>query len=216
MQVLIGTTNPSKVRRFSALLSDCDIEFLTLADLHICDEPTEAGATPEENARIKAAFYGRYFDRVICNDSGLYFDALPMDDPRQPGLDIRTPGGGRRLNDDEMIRHYSALARSLGGKALAYYMDGVGVYNRGKLYTFIEDREVARESAFYMVDTPSSRRQEGWPLNSLSLNRNTLTYFSEAGNNRYDTTEESVIIGNYRKRMIAFLKEALGITGDNS
>lgn len=211
MKVLIGTTNPSKVRRFSTLLSDCDIEFLTLADLYIDNEPAEVGITPEENARIKAAFYGQYFDRVICNDSGLYFDALPLDDPRQPGLNVRTPNGGVRLSDDEMIQHYSALARELGGKALAYYMDGVGVFNQGKLYTFIEDREVARESAFYMVDTPSSRRQEGWPLNSLSLNRNTLTYFSETGNNRYDTTEEPVIIGNYRKRMITFLKEALGI-----
>lgn len=73
-KVLLGTTNPSKVKRFSALLAGCDIEFITLKDIDIKDEPREDGATPEENAIAKALFYGRYADVVICNDSGLYFE----------------------------------------------------------------------------------------------------------------------------------------------
>ena len=43
MKVLLGTTNPSKVRRFSKLLENCDIEFITLKDLEIEDEPDETG-----------------------------------------------------------------------------------------------------------------------------------------------------------------------------
>ena len=74
MEILIGTTNPSKVERFKALLSGYDITFYTLQDLQIRTEPEEKGNTPEENAILKAMFYGKYFDRVICNDSGLYFD----------------------------------------------------------------------------------------------------------------------------------------------
>ena len=35
MKVLLGTTNPSKVKRFSKLLENCDIEFITLKDLEI-------------------------------------------------------------------------------------------------------------------------------------------------------------------------------------
>ena len=50
MKVLLGTTNPSKVKRFSNLLEGCDIEFITLKDIDITDEPKEDGATPEENA----------------------------------------------------------------------------------------------------------------------------------------------------------------------
>ena len=69
----------------------------------VFDNPQETGKTPMENAMIKAAFYGRYADAVICADSGLYFDALALDDPRQPGLQIRTPGGEKRLDDEEMI-----------------------------------------------------------------------------------------------------------------
>ena len=52
MRVLLGTTNPSKVRRFSELLSGYDVEFCTLRDLGIDEEPEECGKTPEENARM--------------------------------------------------------------------------------------------------------------------------------------------------------------------
>lgn len=215
MKVLLGTTNPSKAKRFEALLNGCDIEFYTLKDLGIAQEPRETGKNPEENAVIKAKFYGAFFDIVICNDSGLYFDQLPLEDDRQPGLNIRTPRGGRRLDDEEMIRYYSDLIRSLGGRVLAYYLDGIAVNKKGRIFSFMEKGEAARAGAFYMVDTPSEKRLAGWPLDSLSLNRNTLTYFTDGGDNKYDTSEETVMLGEYRIRLIQFLKEALGIDNGN-
>ena len=208
MKVLIGTTNPAKVIRFAEFLPDCDIEFLTLKDLHVTDEPEEQGSTPEENARIKAAFYGQFCDRVICNDSGLYFECLPLDDPRQPGLHIRTPLG-KRLDDEEMITYYSSLVHSLGGKVLAYYLDGIAVYNNGNIESFLDEQ--GKQAAFYMVDRPSPNRTPGWPLDSISVNRNTQTYFTDCGNNIYDPVEEQIIVGEYRQRVIDFLKKALGI-----
>lgn len=54
MKVLLGTTNPSKVNRFSNLLKDCGIEFITIKDIKITVEPEENGKTPEENAILKA------------------------------------------------------------------------------------------------------------------------------------------------------------------
>lgn len=209
MKILIGTTNPSKVKRFEELLDGNDMEFYTLKDLGIESEPQERGLTPEENAVIKAKYYGQFFDRVICNDSGLYFDNLPLTDDRQPGLNIRTPGGCERLDDEEMIAYYSELIKSLGGKVNAYYLDGIAVYNRGRIVSYMENSEATKQSAFYMIDRPSASRHPGWPLDSLSINRNTLTYFVEEGDNKYDTTEENVMIGEYRIRLIRFLKEAL-------
>lgn len=206
MKVLIGTTNPAKVKRFSEFLPDCGIEFLTLSDLQITEEPEENGSGPEENARIKAAFYGKYCDRVICNDSGLYLDCIPLDDPRQPGLNIRTPQG-MRLDDEEMIDYYSALINSLGGKTLAYYLDGIAVYREGVIQSFLDER--GKHASFYMVDTPSTNRHPGWPLDSLSLNKNTMTYFVDHRNNLYDTVEDHVMIGRYRQRVVEFLKRAL-------
>lgn len=211
MKVLIGTTNPSKVKRFEELLGGSDIEFCTLKDLGIESEPEEKGVTPKDNAVRKAKYYGQFYDVVICNDSGLYFDVLSMEDSRQPGLNIRTPGGCDRLDDEEMIAYYAKLIKSLGGKVLAYYLDGIAVYNHGKIYSYMENNETMRASAFYMIDQPSERRLPGWPLDSLSLNRNTLTYFVEEGNNMYDTVEENIMIGAYRERLVRFLKETLGI-----
>ena len=110
MRVLLGTTNPSKVKRFSDLLKGYDIEFITLKDIKIIEEPEEKGTSPEENAIIKAKFYGQYFDIVICNDVGLYFKELDLEDLRQPGLNIRTPMNMDRLSDEEMIDYYEELA----------------------------------------------------------------------------------------------------------
>ena len=193
------------------MLSGYDTEFLTLRDLGITDEPQETGKTPEENARIKAEFYGQYFDRVICNDSGLYFDSLDLHDPRQPGLNIRTPEGVR-LDDEQMIDYYSNLVHSLGGEVLAYYLDGIAVYNSGNITSFMETGEAIRPGMFYMIDQPSALRHEGWPLDSISVNRNTKTLFVDGGDNKYDTTEDEIILGEYRKRLTAFLAESLGLT----
>ena len=54
MKILIGTTNPSKVRYFETLFADADTAFITPGELGIADEPQETGSTPEENARLKA------------------------------------------------------------------------------------------------------------------------------------------------------------------
>lgn len=208
MRVLIGTTNPSKVKRFEKMLSGYNVEFLTLRDLAVTEEPQETGNTPEENARIKAEFYGQYFDRVICNDSGLYFEELDLHDPRQPGLNIRTPEGVR-LDDEQMIGYYSTLVHSLGGQVTAYYLDGIAVYNAGKITSFMETGENIRPEMFYMIDKPSELRHEGWPLDSLSVNRNTKTLFVDGGDNKYDTMEDEIILGEYRKRLVAFLVKSL-------
>ena len=210
MRVLLGTTNPSKVKRFEELMSGYGIEFCTLRDLGINTEPEECGKTPEENAIIKAKYYGKYCDMVICNDSGLYFDDIPFDDKRQPGLNIRTPEG-KRLSDEEMIHYYSSLVASLGGKVLAYYLDGIAVYNCGKVSSYMEISETTKASSFYMVDTPTNERNVGWPLDSISINRHTMTYFTDKTVNKYDTTNENIMIGEYRQRLRNFMAKALGL-----
>jgi len=168
MQVLIGTTNPSKLKLFEQVLEGYPITFITLRDLNIAAEPEEMGSNPAENAAVKAAFYGQYADYVICNDAGLYFDELELNDPRQPGLHIRTPHGVR-LDDEEMIEHYSRLVHSLGGKVLAYYLDGFAVKTPEVIRTFMKSKEDAREAAFWMLDTPVAQRRPGSDCRRNSL-----------------------------------------------
>ena len=205
MRVLIGTTNPAKVTRFEEFLPDSGIEFLTLKDLGITAEPQESGESPEENARIKAAFYGKFCDRVICNDSGLYFDALALEDPRQPGLHIRTPQG-KRLTDEEMIVYYSALVHSLGGKALAYYLDGFAVKTPKGVKQFMKSKADARMGAFWMLDTPVAERRPGWPLDSLSRKLDETSFLQE-GVELKPTSD-----GETKKAWVRFLADALGLS----
>lgn len=160
MRILLGTTNPSKVKRFSDLLKGYDVEFVTLKDLAITDEPEENGTTSEENAIAKAKFYGQYFEVVICNDSGLYFEELALDDVRQPGLNVRTPMQMDRLSDEEMI------------------------------------------------DKASSKRFEGWPLDSLSMNKETGQYFVDGS---MEESKENIIKDEYEKRIVDFLTKSLHI-----
>ena len=210
MKVLLGTTNPSKVKRFKSLLSNYNINFITLKDLQINDEPQETGNDPRKNAIIKANYYGKYFDLVICNDTGLYLEELTMSDKRQPGLNIRTPNGNERLDDDQMIDYYSNLVAELGGKVSAFYLDGVAVYNRGNVYSYIEDIDHATRSSFYMVDKASNIRYPGWPLDSISLNKRTMKYFVEGDNE--EEINENIIIDEYQKRLVEFLENGLGLT----
>ena len=160
MRVLLGTTNPSKVKRFSDLLKGYGIEFITLRDIEVIEEPKEMGNTPEENAIMKAEFYGQYFDVVICNDSGLYFEELDFEDLRQPGLNIRTPMNMDRLSDEEMI------------------------------------------------DKASSKRFEGWPLDSLSINKENGKYFVDGS---IEESKENIIKDQYQKSVVDFLIKSLHI-----
>ncbi len=206
MKVLLGTTNPSKIRMFEEFFVGCDVEFLTLRDLNITDEPCETGSDPAENAAIKAAFYGQFADHVICNDSGLYFDELAMDDPRQPGLHIRTPQG-KRLDDEEMIAYYGSLVHSLGGKVIGRYPSGFAVKTPSGVVSYLQKPKDVHP--FIMTDTPCEKRRPGWPLDSLSKEMDG-TYFLEKAavlpKLAQPTTEEK-----QEKEWVRFMKNALGM-----
>lgn len=204
--ILLGTTNPSKVKYFEELLDGLPVVFYTPKDLGIIGEPEETGKSPEENAVVKARYYGHFFDSVICNDSGLYFRELPPDDDRQPGLHIRTPLGGRRLNDEEMIEYYGGLIQSLGGQVTASYHHGFAVNCYGQISSCTEHRNT---DDFFMVAVPSSRRNIGWPLDSLSIDRTTGRYFAEEEDCPCDGGDDK---GGEETQefLIQFLKKALG------
>ena len=204
MQVLIGTTNPAKRRMFEQVLQGYDLSFVTLDDLNIHAEPEEMGHNPAQNAAIKAAFYGKYADYVICNDSGLYFDPLEIEDARQPGLHIRTPQG-IRLDDEAMIAYYSSLVHSLGGKVMAYYLDGFAVKTPQGVFSYMKTREEAREGAFWMVDTPVKERRPGWPLDSLSQLLDGTSYLKSTLALKPSSNQST------KKAWVRFLTGALGL-----
>jgi XTP/dITP diphosphohydrolase len=71
-----ATTNPGKLREFR--LAGAPVE--ALPDLRDITPPVEDGATFEENAVLKAAYYSRYTPGLLfADDSGIEVDALGGD-----------------------------------------------------------------------------------------------------------------------------------------
>ena len=68
MKVLLGTTNPSKVKRFADLLKGYDIEFITLRDIEVIEEPKEMGNTPEETGIYVVSDKGTRYEIVGKGD----------------------------------------------------------------------------------------------------------------------------------------------------
>ena len=77
MRLLVATNNPGKVKEYQDLLAGLDVELCGLADLGITDEVEETSQTFGENARLKAAAYGRASGLLtLADDSGLEVEAL--------------------------------------------------------------------------------------------------------------------------------------------
>jgi XTP/dITP diphosphohydrolase len=77
VKVYCATGNAGKLREFRLAGQLLGIDVEPLADLKSIQAPEEDGATFEENARLKAAYYSRFAPGpLFADDSGLEVDAL--------------------------------------------------------------------------------------------------------------------------------------------
>ena len=175
MKILYGTTNKGKLQAMEKLVKPLNIELIDLNDLN-CELPSinENERTPLENAEIKArAYYEAFHMPVFSCDSGLYFDELEEDE--QPGIHVRRVNG-KELNDDEMIEHYASLARQHGGKITGRYRNAIYfILDENHHYSSM-DMSIATEP-FILGTKPHSKRVEGFPLDSLSIDIKTGKYY---------------------------------------
>lgn len=182
MKLLYGTGNPAKIASMRRRLEKLGIELTGLEDLN-CEIPSvpEDGKTPLENARQKATAYYRAFHLPVFScDSGLYFDNVP--DEVQPGVHVRTVQG-KYLSDEEMLSHYSGLAKRYGNLNARYKNAICLVLDEEHIY---EAMEPSMESErFLLTWKPHKMRKQGFPLDSLSLEPKSGKYF-------YDLQEEKL------------------------
>ena len=175
MKILYGTTNKGKLQAMEKSVKPLNIELIGLNDLN-CELPAinENGRTPLENAEIKArAYYEAFHMPVFSCDSGLYFDELEEDE--QPGIHVRRVNG-KELNDDEMIAHYASLAERHGGKITGRYRNAIYFILDEKHHYSSMDMSIATEP-FILGTKPHSKRVEGFPLDSLSIDIKTGKYY---------------------------------------
>jgi XTP/dITP diphosphohydrolase len=77
MKILCATGNPGKLREFRLVGELLGVDVEALPGLKSIAAPEETGATFEENARLKAAYYSQFAQELLfADDSGLEVDAL--------------------------------------------------------------------------------------------------------------------------------------------
>ena len=172
-EIIYGTTNPAKVAQVSSVLEPLGFEIKSLADFSQQAPVKEDGETAEANARKKAIVYAHGLGaQVLSMDVALYFNDLPAD--QQPGLHVRRIRGNERPSDEEMLAHYTELAKSMGDRVNAYWRYAFALARPdGACISFTYD------TPRIFVSQPSSKTVEGFPLESLQIDPATGTYISE-------------------------------------
>lgn len=193
-KVLFATENESKAKRFKDKLLKNNIEIITINDLETKLDIEENGHDAIENALIKARIYAKVYDlAVFAMDDNLYIESIP--DDKQPGMYVRRVNG-KRLNDEEMIKYYSNLAKVYGdnGKLTCRWVYGIAVIKDGVESTYTWSKE-----DFYIVDKPSDKVNPGYPLNTISINKKLNKYFTDI------TTDETKDINEDESDVVDFL-----------
>lgn len=196
-KILFATNNQSKINRFKDGLIKRNIELISLADLNLNIDVEENGKDAIENALIKARAYKDIVNMpVLAMDDNLFLEGVP--DAEQPGTNVRRVQG-KRLTDEEMLQHYISLVDRFGidGKITARWIYGIAIIN-DKEYTYTWSK-----NDFYLVNMPTAKRNVGYPLNSISINKKLNKYFTDM------TEEDKLQLEEDESEIIDFIANSL-------
>ncbi len=199
-KLLFATTNQSKINRFKEGLSKKGIELLSLDDLNLNIEVAENGKNAIENALIKARAYQNLVDiPILAMDDNLFLKNVFENS--QPGTNVRRVDG-KSLTDEEMIKHYTNLVKKYGtdGKITARWVYGIAIINKMQEYTYTWSK-----SDFYLVSKPTEKRNVGYPLNSISINKKLNKYFTDM------TEEDKLNLAEDESDIIDFIASCIEI-----
>lgn len=183
MELIYGTGNAAKVKAMKKRLEELGIQIIGYRELGLeLPSVEEDGSSPLENARKKAFRYYEELGRPVFScDSGLYINELPKE--LQPGVHVRTVNG-RYLTDEEMQAYYGGLAEKYGRLTARYRNAICLVWSDGTVYEKMDD-SLASE-VFWIVSQKHPKCNPGFPLDSLSVNPKTGTYYYDEEERRLD------------------------------
>lgn len=186
--LIYGTGNEAKLMVMRKRLEPLGISLIGLKELEKTSQVTlpnivEDGMTPLENARKKAYGYYEIFQKPVFScDSGLYFEGLP--DEEQPGVHVRTIGG-KYLTDDEMLEHYTGLARKYGDLK-AFYRNAIClVMDQDHIYQSMDDN-LSSEPFLLTSRRKYEVRHKGFPLDSISIDIKSGQYYYDLDESELD------------------------------
>jgi 8-oxo-dGTP diphosphatase len=184
MDLLYGTYNPAKLESMIKMLDGLDICITGIGTLDMkLNEAEETGKDPLANATQKAMSYFEQIRKPIFScDSGLYFEGVEEID--QPGVLIKRIHG-KNLTYEEMLSYYSDLAARYGGRLVAYYKNAIClVLDENNIYKYAGE-DIYSEK-FYIVDKPHKKYRDGFPLDSLSVEIESMKYYYDLEDSKSD------------------------------
>lgn len=202
MNLIYGTNNPSKLESMIKMLDGLNLRITGLEAFNIeLKEAEETGKDPLSNAIQKAmSYYEQIKQPIFSCDSGLYFEGV--DEKDQPGVLIKRIHGNN-LTYKELLSYYSNLATSYGGKLIAYYKNSIClVMNENSIYKY--DGEDISSEKFYIVDKPHKKYREGFPLDSLSVEIESMKYYYDLEGNK---SENLGVLYGFRNFFIRSLND---------
>lgn len=202
MNLIYGTYNPSKLESMIKMLDGLNFSITGLEALDMkLKEAEETGEDPLSNATQKAMSYFEQIKQPVFScDSGLYFQGVDKKD--QPGILIKRIHGNN-LSYKEMLSYYGNLATRYGGKLIAYYRNSIClIMNENNIYKYCGE-DIYSEK-FYIVDKPHKKYREGFPLDSLSVEMESMKYYYDLDGNK---SENLGVIYGFRNFFIRSLNE---------
>ena len=196
-KILIASTNPGKIAEIKIGLQKLEkqgIQILTLNDVIVGEnKPEETGKTFQENALIKAKFYGDLTQMpVISDDGGLVIPFLN----NEPGVKSRR-WLGYDATDGELIQFALSNLRGCTGSkrtayletCLAFFLPMPGHPKGGKIFT--EQEKIKGRIA----EKASGRPTNGYPFRALFIVDKFNKYYDEL-------TEEEHMKVNHRLKAL--------------
>ncbi len=188
-KLLYATGNTAKLSAMQARLEPLGIEVAGLQDA-MRENPdiaeqiknlniAEDGRTPLENAEKKALAYYQVFRMPLFScDSGLYIENIPEEE--QPGVHVRTVHG-KYLSDEEMLEHYTGLAKKYGDLKARYQNAVCLVEDETHKYSAMEESMAG--NPFFIISKPHKDgiRKKGFPLDCISVHIGTGKYYYDLG-----------------------------------
>lgn len=175
MKIIYGTNNKAKLFSMQQMLYGLNIQIIGLESLNVeITDIVETGNSPIDNATQKAvSYYNILKQPVFSCDSALFLQGVQKNE--QPSVYTRRVNN-IKLSDEEMIEHYSNLAKKHGGQVYAYYQNAICLVLDEKTVISYQGDDI-NNVPFIICDKPHNMRNEGFPIDSLSIDIRTGKYF---------------------------------------
>ena len=191
-KIIFATGNKDKMKEIRMILSDLDVEILSMKEAGISVDIEENGTTFEENALIKAKAVAAYTDAIVlADDSGLEIDYLD----KAPGI-----YSARFAGED--------TSYDIKNKALIQKLEGVKGSDRSGRFVcaiavcFPDGREIVKRGTMEGLIAEEIKGDNGFGYDPI-------VYLPEYGRTSGELAPEEKNKISHRGKALALIKEEL-------